>query len=179
MKVHYSTPFSTEKNIGKAYNEYMKTVPDGDWVCIRDGDTLFLTANWGAQIEAIVNRHKESFGVISCVTNRLRGTHQLHNNTFSEEANISKHVEIANHLQEDYFDEVHTTTSIAGLCMIFSKDTWKANKFKENSLHFDSQFCLDIKNKGGKIGIARGLYLFHLYRWGQADPKSYIKHLTL
>jgi hypothetical protein len=179
MKIHYITPFATDKNIGKEYNARIEELPDDCWICLRDGDTLFLTPNWGAQIEAIVERNKDSFQVISCVTNRLRGKHQLYNNTFSENGDISHHVNIANHLQENYFDEVQSTTSIAGLCMIFNKDTWKQCNFKEHSIHFDSQFCLDVKNKGGKIGIAKGLYLFHLYRWGQQDPKSYIKHLTL
>ena len=177
MTIHYATPFSIEKNIGKAYNEYMETIPDGDWVCIRDGDSLFMTPDWGKQIADIIERHGNDFKLISCTTNRLRGKHQLYQNTFSEEPNISKHVQIANHLHEDYYDEVQATMSIAGLCMIFNKDTWKHCNFKEHSIHFDSEFCLDIRNKGGKIGIAKGLYLFHLYRWGQQDPKSYIKHL--
>jgi hypothetical protein len=177
MKIHYITPFATDKNIGREYNARIEELPDDCWIVLRDGDTLFLTPNWGAQIEAIIQRHKDSFGVISCVTNRLRGLHQLHNHTFSECGDISKHVNIANALQEDYFDEVQSTDSIAGLCMIFSKETWKAHPFKENTLKFDSLFCSAIRKAGGKIGIAKGLYLFHLYRWGKEHPADYIDHL--
>jgi len=94
MKIHYSTPFSTEKNIGKAYNEFMELVPDGDWVCIRDCDTLFLRSDCGQQIEAIINRHGNDYKLISCMTNRLRADHQLHRGRFSNDPDMNN--------QQDY-----------------------------------------------------------------------------
>lgn len=177
MKIHYITPFAVDKNIGREYNERIEELPDDCWIVLRDGDTLFLTPEWGRQIEAIVERNKDSFQLISCVTNRLRATHQLHENSFSGNGDINHHVNIANTLQEDYYDEVHSTTTIAGLCMIFKKETWKQHPFKENTLKFDTLFCSAISKAGGKIGIAKGLYLFHLYRWGKENPADYIDHL--
>jgi GT2 family glycosyltransferase len=180
MKIHYSTPFSTEKNIGKAYNEFMETVPEGDFVCLRDGDTLFLRPDWGKQIDAIIKDNAHKFKLISCVTNRLRADHQLYNNRFSNDGNISNHLNIANDLYEMYYDEVLPTSYVAGLCLIFNKDTWKAvGGFRENSILFDKEFNTDIRAKfgGNPIGIAKGLYLFHLYRWGSKDPYNDTQHL--
>ena len=180
MKIHYSTPFSTEKNIGKAYNEFMKSVPDGDFVCLRDGDTLFLRPDWGKQIEDIVYGYSDKFKLISCVTNRLRADHQLYKNRFSEDSNITNHVAIANELHAQFYDDIEATSYVAGLCLIFNKDTWKAvGGFRENSILFDKEFNTDIRAKfgGNPIGIAKGLYLFHLYRWGSKDPYNDTQHL--
>lgn len=179
MTIHYSTPFSNEKNIGKAYNEFCENVPDGEWICLRDGDTLFLRSDWGNQIESIINTHGDEFKLIGCVTNRLRATHQLYRNTFSNDGDINNHITIANHLYNSFKDQVEATSYVAGLCMIFNKDTWKNVKFRENSILFDKQFNSDIREKyrRSKIGIAKGLYLFHLYRWGEKDPFNSTKHL--
>ena len=179
MKIHYSTPFSTEKNIGKAYNEFMELVPDGDWVCIMDGDVLRLLPDWGNQIESII-RNNTQFKLIGCMTNRLRANHQLYRNTFSNEPNIDYHVRVAALLQHEYSYKVEATSYVAGLCLIFSKDTWKAvGGFRENSILFDKEFNTDIRAKfgGNPIGIAKGLYLFHLYRWGSKDPYNDTQHL--
>jgi len=180
MKIHYSTPFSTEKNIGKAYNEFCELVPDGDWIVLMDGDTLRLQPDWGNQIEAIIKKNGNDFKLIGCMTNRLRANHQLYRNRFSNEPDIDYHVQIAIILQNQSYDKVEATTYVAGLCLIFNKDTWKAvGGFRENSILFDKEFNTDIRAKfgGNPIGIAKGLYLFHLYRWGSKDPYNDTQHL--
>jgi len=180
MKIHYSTPFSTEKNIGKAYNEFCELVPDGDWIVLMDGDVLRLRPDWGHQIEEIIRRNKDNFKLISCVTNRLRADHQLYNNRFPEIADIDYHVKVANKLAAQRYADVEATSYVAGLCLIFNKDTWKAvGGFRENSILFDKEFNTDIRAKfgGNPIGIAKGLYVFHLYRWGSKDPYNDTQHL--
>lgn len=179
LKIHYITPFSTEKNIGKEYNSRIAELPEDAWICLRDGDTMFMRPNWGQQIEAIIQANEEKYKLISCVTNRLRATHQLYNQTFSFDGEISNHIKIANQLHFDYYDMVEPATTVAGVCLIFHKSTWEEFRFNENSIRFDTEFCTAIRRKyGAVIGIAKGLYLFHLYRWGQENPTSYIKHLT-
>lgn len=178
LKIHYITPFATDKNIGREYNDRISELPDDSWIVIRDGDTLFMRPDWGQQIEDIIKRNGGQYKLIGCVTNRLRASHQLHNYTFSNDGNISNHLSIANDLYGAYYNEVEPTSTIAGLCMIFHKSTWQEFKFNENSLRFDTEFCTSIRRKYGvSIGIAKGLYLFHLYRWGEKNPADYIKHL--
>ena len=179
MKIHYSTPFSTEKNIGKAYNEFCELVPDGDWICLRDGDSLLMRPNWGQQIEDIIKNNGDKFKLIGCMTNRLRADHQLYRSRFSNDENITNHLNIADDLYDMHYDTVEATSYVAGLCLIFSKETWKQVKFRENSILFDKEFNTDIRARfgGNPIGIAKGLYLFHLYRWGSKDPYNDTSHL--
>jgi hypothetical protein len=69
-------------------------------------------------------------------------------------------------------------TGIApGLCMIFHKQTWEmAGGFPENSITFDREFSAMVR-RFGKIGLAIGLYVLHLYRYGSDNPKKDINHL--
>lgn len=181
VKVFYSTPFRSDKNIGKANNDFIELLPDDAWVCITDADAMFLRPDFGKCIEEIINN--TSFDLIGCVTNRLGGVHQLYNKEFSEDLNVYNHYEIANKLWEDNGSKTSTTTGVAGVCMIFSKKTWvKAGKFREKSITCDTEFNKSVVRVGGKIGLAEGLYMFHAYRiWehgkGRSTAQQSIKHL--
>lgn len=183
MKIRYITPFSTERskqgypNIGKAYNEAISELPDDCYVCLRDGDTMFLTSDWGQQIHDIIEANQE-YDLIGCMTNRVSVKDQLPMGRFSDVPDIGVHVGIAEMLRYDGETSVFPAKLIAGLCMIFHKSVWtKAGGFPENDITFDRVFCDKVLRKGGNIGIAKGLYVFHLYRWGSAKPQSDIKHL--
>lgn len=173
INIIYSTPARPDKNIGKAYNDFMATVPNEAWVCLRDGDTMFMTPDWCQHIEDIIKENGDKFDLIGCMTNRLRGKHQLIDGMFDNE-NISDHLEVAKQIRSN---KVEAVNGVAGLCLIFRKSLWDKVKFVENSIHFDTQFCKSVTLSGGRIGVAKGLYLFHLYRWGQKDPCNYTAHL--
>lgn len=175
IKVFYSTPARSDKNIGKAYNDFMETVPADAWVCLRDGDTMFTTPDWPQHIEAIIKENGNKFDLIGCMTNRLKGAHQLVEGMFECDS-ISNHLMTANKIRSN---SVEAAKGIAGLCLIFKKSLWKKVKFAENSIYFDTVFSNAVIKNGGRIGVAKGLYLLHLYRYGQPDPTKYTKHLTV
>lgn len=178
-KVWYFTPGRGDKNLGAAYNQHCEMVPEEDWICIRDGDTMFLNPYWPQQIEDIILEHGSNFPLISCVTNRLGLKNQLPYG-FDNDPNILNHLERANYLFSTKYLEVTATHSeTAGLFMLFPKKTWEKIKFKDGlvngNVFIDYEFAHAVKTQLGRIGIAQGLYLFHLYRMGR--PKSDISHL--
>jgi hypothetical protein len=186
--VYYFTPARADKNIGKTLNDHCSLVPnDDDWICIRDNDTMFLTPNYSQQIEEIITRYKDKYDLIGCMTNRLGLTHQLYNGKMSDDTNIKNHMNIAFLLENKHWAEViPSKENIAGLFLLFPKKTWNKNKFEEGSImikkgskqgFFDFWFS-DYVKKRGKIGIVRGLYIFHLYRLFNNDRKN-IEHLLI
>lgn len=183
IKIFYSSPFRTDKNIGLANNEFIELLPDNSWICITDADAMFLRPDYGKCIEEIIQAHGNDFGLIGCTTNRLGGSHQLHENKFSEDFDIINHYNISNKLWEDNGSKISTTTGVAGVMMLFSKKTWlKAGKFKEKSITADTEFNKAVVRSGGKIGLANGLYMFHAYRLheagnGQKKAQQSISHL--
>lgn len=172
--IYYITPYLKD-NIGKGLNDHIALLPDDAWICIRDQDTLMFED--GAQlIEQIIN--ETDFSLIGCITNRLRDNRQLHEKKFSYEESITEHQKIA-HQRFCSFRSIVTPVKfdLAGVFMLFPKEIWsKVGGFAEKSILFDRDFTNKVK-RIGKVGIAQGLYIFHLYRWGQKDPVNYIKHL--
>lgn len=182
MKIRYITPFSTENkrcypNIGGEYNQVISELPNDCWIVLRDGDTMFLTSDWGHQIKQIIMAN-QGYDIITCMTNRLGVPEQLWYGEIME-GDISRHIEVAQSSWKFHKTTVVSTKIAAGLCMIFHKSTWmQIGGFPEHDITFDRVFSDKVLKAGGKIGIAKGLYLFHLYRWGEKNPKQSIKHLT-
>ena len=178
IKIYSFTPFASDKNFGKACNDHCELVPnDEDWILLRDCDTTFLTPDFPQQIQSIVDKYHDKYDVIGCYTNRIGLEYQLYNKTFSEDTNIKNHIEIAKQLHEKYGDEVAPLNkNIAGFFLLFSKKAWKEHPFEEGLLVSKKDY--DGKVKSGyidyfftnyfarkkRVGIALGLYVFHVYR---------------
>ncbi|AGO48488.1 putative glycosyltransferase [Cellulophaga phage phi18:2] len=179
-KVWYFTPGRGDKNLGQAYNDHCELVPDGDWICIMDGDVLFLNPFWSKQIEDIIIKHGNKYPLISCLTNRLGLEYQLPYG-FSEDPNILNHAEIADRHFEEFYDVVDPSPKpTAGLFMLFPKTTWDIVKFQpglaSGEVFVDWAFSSTVMKKLGKLGIAKGLYLFHFYRFNRKHKRD-INHL--
>lgn len=177
IKVFYSTPFRSDKNIGKANNDFIELLPDDAWVCITDADAMFLNPDFGTRIEKAIERYGNEYSLIGCLTNRIGGLHQCYDGKFSEDMDVRNHFEIASGELEEKIVE----GGVAGFCMIFSKETWKkVGGFKENTIKADTEFNKDIKKIGGKCGVYHGLYMFHGYRiWakGHDNARFNVTHL--
>ncbi|NGM63497.1 DUF616 domain-containing protein [Sphingobacterium sp. SGG-5] len=182
--IHYLTPYSTEKNIGKAYNDAIRQLnaKDEDWVVIRDGDTLFPTPNWGLQISDAIMAYGENYGLIGAVTNRIGDAHQRVPDMF-EVWDFREHVKKAMELEGSEWGNVREIQQgVAGFLMAFQVKTWKVVKFIETndtgqSKIFDTIFNKGIRAAKLKIGLMTGLYVLHLYRPLSDNPRSDIKHL--
>jgi hypothetical protein len=179
-RIWYSTPFDTTKNIGRALNEFCALVPSPeDWICLRDGDSMFLLPDWGNQVEDIIQANKDHYDLIGCMTNRLRGTHQLHKGVCSNNMDMRDHYHIATQLKADQGICVERTLSgIAGVCMLFQRKVWDKVKFKENCINFDTVFSKELLKAKMRIGVAKGLYCLHSYRIWSDTPFDDITHLT-
>lgn len=176
--MHYISPFSIDKNIGKAINyaiSCLKSDPN-DWICLTDMDVMFLRPDSKAQLEEILS--KTNFGVLGAVTNRLAQKYQLVQGMF-DVYDIREHILKANELHElNYGTVIPTHAVLAAFCLCFKVSTWQIiGGFREACLSFDSQFSITARKKGFKTGIMTGIYVYHLYRSWSDRPKGDIKHL--
>lgn len=181
-QIFYIQSYDLNANIGKAYNEHIKHLPADCWVCITDHDSNFLLPDFGRQLHTIVQRHGNEFALFGCVTNRLGGTHQLYNHEFSNDFDIFHHYRIAQTLFSEHYAEVNEASGVAGVCMLFRKSTWDAvGGFQEGIISADTEFNKAIRAKNiGKIGIMKGVYMFHCYRIHERNHRKaqrYTKHL--
>ena len=177
------TPGRADLNFGKAINEMIEYLPDDDWICLRDIDTLPLHHRvFYKQCEDIANRG--DFDLVSCMTNRLGLAHQLHGGKISNDFNIKNHLKIAHERYAKYGSTVEQSPSyIAGVLMLFSKKTWEdCGRFPEGGVQIkgsfiDYLFSRSVKHIGGKTGIAKGMYIFHTYREWADNVRMGYKHL--
>ena len=188
--IYYFTPYSLEKNIGKAYNQYMSLLPnDEDYGVLMDGDIMFLTFDWGHQIAEVIKKHPDA-GIITCQTNRIaKNKVQL----YSEDSpDVLVHRLIAKDLDNKFRGQTRQIRqSISGFLMIIQKKTWEeVGKFPEipnKILDIDTRFSRMILNAKKTIYLMRGMYVFHYYRLAEGrkykdhlrDAKTYIKQRNI
>ena len=178
MKVHFISPFSTEKNIGGAINDAIQQLhaDDDDWIVHTDQDVLWLRSDSKKQLIEILSN--TDYDILGPATNRLANHYQLVANMFNEDS-ISKHIEVANKRHEVAYGEVRDYTHVlAAFCLCFKVKTWKLlGGFTENNIVFDTNFAQKAHENKLKCGLMTGIYLLHLYRWGSPNPSRDIKHL--
>lgn len=183
MNIYYCTPFSIEKNLGKAFNDYVKrlTIRPDDWIFLLDGDTSFLDPFWGKHISDLVHKYPHT-GIFTCYTNRVGNLLQCHKFKRSDDSNMINHFRIAQQLKQNYYWNVREINHIiSGHLMGFSRKTWEdVGGFTENPgeiLKVDNRFSKRVLNSGRKILLMEGVYLFHYYRLHELNPRKAKKHL--
>jgi hypothetical protein len=167
MKVHIIKPFDTEKKLGRAYNEAMRLLPDEDWACLCDLDTMFLTPDAGTILHEYAKIY-DFAGMLTCFTNRIHPLQpdQLLDGTISQDANVSSHIEIAEKQKAHLYKVTVIDHIISGFLMMVSKRTWNETKFTETGkcLGVDNTFSANIRARNKDILRMDGLYVWHTYR---------------
>lgn len=174
--IYYFTPYSLEKNLGIAYNRCMEIIPnDDDWGCLLDGDTMFLTPDYGVQLDEITKLAPHT-GLFTCLTNRAGYKHQVFGNKMSNSADIVHHRAIAQWCRDRNRHKLRPlTTNVCGHLLLIKKSVWRAvGGFTENSIRDEgaSSNLLGVDdNMSKKMRLSRrsvmcmdGVYLFHYYR---------------
>lgn len=178
LPIFYIQPFDRDVNIGKAINDHVACLPDDCWVVLNDHDTMYLHPKTKQQIEDVLNGSGREYDLLSCMTNRIGSPHQCHEGKRSDNYDALHHRQIAFDLHEKNYGEVkQINQGVAGFMMAFRKSVWKQHPFKEKSIYFDTVFSQAVMRRRGKIGLMTGVYIFHCYRPGEADPQSYKEHL--
>jgi GT2 family glycosyltransferase len=167
--IYFFTPYSWSHDIGKAYNDYCKLVSSkDDWICLMDGDLMFLQSDFGHQIQEIIDLHGSNFGLFTCLVNRVGTLKQCHQDTISEDPNIITHRKIAIQLAQERRHVIKEIPNpISGHLMLFKKETWESiGGFPEERgiLAVDNTFSNRMARHGYKIAVMEGVYCLHYYR---------------
>lgn len=174
--IYHFSPYGENKNFGQAANHYCSLVPNGSWIAFRDGDAMFLDAEWGNKLQQIIEANPDG-DIFGCITNRLKDSQQLYQNQISDNPDILYHKEISDKVWQDCGTVcVDAERPIAGMFLVFKKEVWKNIKFHEGLWGCDFLFSREAMEAGYKIKIALGLYCFHYYRL--KEGKDYYAHLV-
>lgn len=175
---------------------------DDDYICLLDPDVMFLHPHQQKWIEDIVlSEERQKYDILGCMTNRIGNEENLHpdgnpeNNepetgfltsedgmhhwfskgkvgdNFAINSSIQEQMKVCNWMYGEYGNEIKSANISAGFLMIFRKSLWNKIKFQEG-INFDIKFCEAVRASGGKIGIMKGIYVYHNYRMGKANIKD-------
>lgn len=183
MKIHYIEPYAADKNISRAINAAVNqiTAPPRDagedWIVLTDHDMLWLLPDTKAHVEAILL--VTDYDILGCMTNRLRLPEQLVGGLFNEDDRIREHIKIAGECWNNAGPMVIDAQGVmAGVCLCFRVSVWeKVGGFVEDTLGFEWHFNFEARKMGFKVGLMKGIYVYHLYRSWSSNPKNDVKHL--
>jgi len=165
-------PYSTGKNLGKAYNDAISCLPDDCHVCIRDGDTCWLTPDYGVHLAKYIELHPTA--VLTCLTNRINERAEQQHIIDRDNCKMDFHIRIS----ESMKSQLYTTTAlhgfVSGFCLVFPKSLWQQHKFAEkqvyedrgphNLLGVDNDWTNRVRAAGIPILRMDGIYIWHTYR---------------
>lgn len=167
MQVHICSPYRVDKNLGKAYNETMRMLPDDWWGCLCDYDIQLLTPDAGKILHEYAFRNPNA-GMLTCFTNRIStlSTGQLLGGTVSENTDYFHHYRLAEEQKKRLYSTTEINQDISGFLMMVSKKAWLEHPFPETGicLHVDTTYGRTIRSAGKKIIRMDGLYVWHAYR---------------
>lgn len=165
-------PYSTEKNLGKAYNDAIAGLPDDCHVCLRDGDTCWLTPDYGVHLAEYVRLHPNT--VLTCFTNRINEKADQQAPGDRDNADIKDRISLAESFKCDLYKVTSIHGFVSGFCLVFPKSLWQQHKFAEkqvyedrgphNLLGVDNDWTNRVRAAGTPILRMDGLYIWHTYR---------------
>jgi len=167
-------PYSIEKNLGKAYNDAIAGLPDDCHICLRDGDTCWLTPDYGVHLAEYVRLYPDA--VLTCWTNRIneRAEQQAKTVGVRENSDFKFHLDFAIALQNNNYKTTLLHGFVSGFCLVFPKSLWVKHKFPEkqmfegrgpnNMLGVDNYWTNQVRAAGVPVLRMDGLYIWHTYR---------------
>lgn len=168
--VYYFTPYNSNKLLGKAYNDVCKIVPNNnDWICLMDADTMFLSNNYGKQIEEVTKKHSQ-YDIFTCYATRIGGLDQRWKGKICNSENLTELKKEVLKAEKKYWGEVtELRRSISGHFLLFKKCLWDEIPFPHKSsqgsiLGIDNVWSNRCLKKGKRIGRIDGLLVAHYYR---------------
>lgn len=182
MKVWHMQPYSCSRNLGVAYNEYLSLIPDGDAACLTDGDSMFLTPDWGHIIQTYAEQNPNA--VLTCWVSRL---HELaKGQLYQPQLNtIDDCLKEAEKLKARIKYTTLITGSVSGTLLVIPKHIWQQHKFSEtntfrpgepNLLGVDNYWTNLVRRNGVQVLRMDGVLIYHQYRLLSAgQDKSHLK----
>jgi len=180
--IYYSTPYSTDKKLGKYYNSFMELLPkDDDFACFVDGDTIFTTPSYGHTIEKVIAENTK-VSCFTCYTNRVACLEQIAPGVDTESNDINYHRNFGTTLENIYGSYCSDITVlkdgqyISGCMILLKKELWrKLDGFDESGmLGVDTNLHRKIRMAEEKIYLMHGVYIYHWYRWPNCTDKSHL-----
>jgi GT2 family glycosyltransferase len=188
--IYTGIPFALDMNLGAAYNDFMRLLPEDAWAVFLDHDAAWTTRAWFRQLhEAIA--FKPDAGAIVAVSNRIgppwqqaAASPELQTRLFGRivAPDWREHHNMANHRRfgaermktSRTLLDVTDTKGFGGVAFAVSRAAWaRVGGFVDGMLCVDHGLHFALKRAGLRIYALESLYVYHWRRaFGDELPKD-------
>ena len=167
----FFVPYSQDKKMFEAWDRLMNLVANpNDWVCMMDGDVMFLLSDFGHQIQEYIDRYPDT-GLFTCYASRTGNKDQRLEEEMSENPDIVFHRIRAEYCRDHFKLRVKDIFKAYGHLLCIKKSTWTAirPRVKEltrasNLFDTDTAVSAGVRKAGMKIRVMESVYVLHYYR---------------
>lgn len=160
MTARLRMPFDREMNYGRALNEEMELLPEGDWAIFLDHDAHWLTVHWHSQIEEAVAFQPDA-GLFGAMANRIGPKWQQAGPGLLDDRVLCPVAEERRRKARTLLD-VTDTKGIGGVVMVISKTAWReVGGFVDGMGCVDHMMHFAQARAGRKVFIIEGLLVAH------------------
>lgn len=165
MKLWPMTPFALDRNLGRAYNEAMALIPDGDGCIFIDHDAMATTREWYPQLVEAYDFLPDA-GALVAVTNRIDAVWQRAQEADRENHDIGYHTRIGlDRLARRTLLDITDTKGFGGVMFAVSKAAWRdAGGFSDGLLCVDHSLHFGLQRAGRRVYLLESLYVYHRRR---------------
>jgi GT2 family glycosyltransferase len=159
-------PWEPGRKLAAAYTRIIESV--SGWVLILDADVMLgLTNGWYDECQRAIDTLGERAGWITCRTNRIGCALQKHPEYEGDDLNI--HRNIANALycgrRGTYQDVTDASGKLSGFFMLSHKAALSSIlPLPDKFLGLDNWIGDRLKEKGYRLYVMEGLYVYHGYK---------------
>jgi len=173
--IEIKIPYMLNMQLGRAYNELMKSVED--WVLFLDHDVLILNPHYYEVCLGVAQVVGHKAGWVSGVTNAIACEAQLcidapKGNDMIEHMRYAKQrwkkhgpkvVKIGDK-KRGMFYKNKIFAGFSGFFMLTHKQAWKdTGGFRDGFLGVDNQYYKKLIETGYETYVMPGIYMYHLY----------------
>ncbi len=172
--IYCATPFADDRNLGRAYNEFLDLLKEDDWAIFIDHDAIWTTPHWYDQIVSATKAPR--VGCVTAVTNRIWCRYQLAAGADPNNHDMRYHRQLGERLQTKYgstaIDVTLREPPISGVVLAVSKAAvLHSGGFRKGLLGVDNALHRSMRAAGYRVLLMPGLYVYHWYR---ADGRNYV-----
>lgn len=170
--IYFFTPYSFEKKLFDAWDAYMNLVKDeNDWVCMMDGDVLFLIADFGHQMQEYINQYPDT-GIFTTYASRAHRQEFIRKGSDMNNPSILYHFDQAERCRSTLHLKVKPLAKPAlGHVILIKKSTWllirdkvKALTLNKKILGVDVNVSRAVSELNMPVLLMRGIYVLHFFR---------------
>ena len=178
--IHFAIPWDSNKNIAESYKYHIDN-SSKDWVCFIDGDAVFTSSYFGKRLEECIRSNPE-YSMFTCMTNRIGNSSQRSEYVDIASNNYHYHRMIGeNHWSINHTECEDITSGIpaSGVMLLCKKEDLIGEGLdKKGMLGIDNLIHMKLSSKGSRIGLLKGIYLYHYYSNWDGNSSRDIDHLT-